>query len=51
VIMAARPGHIIQEHIIDEPYPRTQEFMVRTEFMRHAQVLQKSLEHASESIN
>jgi NitT/TauT family transport system ATP-binding protein len=51
VMMAARPGHIIQEHIIDEPYPRTQEFMVRTEFMRHAQVLQKSLEHASESIN
>ena len=51
VMMAARPGHIIQEHIIDEPYPRTQEFMVRTEFMRHAQVLQKSLEQASESLN
>ncbi len=51
VMMAARPGHIIQEHTIDEPYPRTQEFMVRTEFMRHAQVLQKSLEHASETLS
>ena len=51
VMMAARPGHITQEHIIDEPYPRAQEFMVRTEFMRHAQALQKSLELASELLS
>ena len=51
VMMAARPGHIVKEHIIDEPYPRDSSFMVRTEFMRHAQALQRSLELASESLN
>jgi NitT/TauT family transport system ATP-binding protein len=51
LMMAARPGHIVEEHIIDEPYPRDSSFMVRTEFMRHAQALQRSLELASESLN
>ena len=47
VMMAARPGRIVEEFHIDEPYPRKPEFMVSTDFSRHARSLQDSLHRAS----
>jgi len=47
VMMAARPGRIVEEFPIDQPYPRTPDFMVSTEFSHHARRLQDSLLRAS----
>ena len=47
VMMAARPGRIVEAFPIDQPYPRTPDFMVSTEFSRHAKKLQDSLLRAS----
>ncbi len=47
VVMAARPGRIVDEVRIDEPYPRGPEFRVCTEFSRYAKRLQDSLLRAS----
>jgi NitT/TauT family transport system ATP-binding protein len=47
VVMAARPGRIVDEVTIDEPYPRGPEFRVSTEFSRYAKRLQDSLLRAS----
>jgi NitT/TauT family transport system ATP-binding protein len=47
VMMAARPGRVVEELRIDEPYPRTTEFMVTPEFSRYAKRLQDSLLRAS----
>jgi NitT/TauT family transport system ATP-binding protein len=47
VMMAARPGRVVDQFVIDEPYPRTADFMVSPQFMRHAKVLQDSLLRAS----
>ncbi len=47
VMMAARPGRIVEEVTIEEPYPRSPEFMVSTAFQRHARHLQRSLLSAS----
>jgi NitT/TauT family transport system ATP-binding protein len=47
VMMAARPGRIVEAFPIDQPYPRTPDFMVSTEFSRHAKQLQDSLLRAS----
>jgi len=47
VVMAARPGRIVDEVTIDEPYPRGPEFRVSTEFSRYAKRLQDSLLKAS----
>ncbi|MBN9409754.1 MAG: ABC transporter ATP-binding protein [Burkholderiales bacterium] len=47
VMMAARPGRIVEEFPIDEPYPRSPDFMVSTQFSRHARQLQDSLLRAS----
>ena len=46
-MMAARPGRIIEEVRIDEPYPRTADFMVSPQFMKYAKKLQDSLLNAS----
>jgi NitT/TauT family transport system ATP-binding protein len=48
-MMAARPGHIMREFKIEEPYPRKTDFMVTQRFMQQAQALQQSLEQASHS--
>ena len=48
VMMAARPGRIVDELIIEEPYPRSPDFMVSPQFARYAKRLQDSLLHASE---
>ena len=47
VMMAARPGRIVEEVRIDEPYPRSEEFMVSTAFQHYAKHLQRSLRAAS----
>ncbi len=47
VMMAARPGRVVEEFIIDEPYPRSADFMVSPQFARHAKRLQDSLMRAS----
>jgi NitT/TauT family transport system ATP-binding protein len=47
VVMAARPGRIVDEVLIAEPYPRGPEFRVSTAFSRYAKQLQDSLLRAS----
>ncbi|WP_354005183.1 ABC transporter ATP-binding protein [Ramlibacter cellulosilyticus] len=47
IMMAARPGRIVEEVVIDEPYPRTPDFMVTPRFARYAKHLQDSLLRAS----
>ncbi len=47
VMMAARPGRVVEEIAIDEPHPRRPEFMVSPQFSRYARRLQESLLAAS----
>jgi NitT/TauT family transport system ATP-binding protein len=47
VVMAARPGRVVDEVVIDEPYPRGADFRVSTQFSHHAKRLQDSLLKAS----
>ena len=47
VMMAARPGRVVQEFNITEPYPRTADFMVSPQFSVYAKQLQDSLLLAS----
>ena len=49
VVMAARPGRIVDEVVIDEPYPRAASFRVSTAFAAYAKRLQDSLLRASEA--
>ncbi|HWK82455.1 MAG TPA: ABC transporter ATP-binding protein, partial [Caldimonas sp.] len=49
VMMGARPGRVVDEVRIDEPYPRTPDFMVSPQFSRYARRLQDSLLRVSES--
>jgi NitT/TauT family transport system ATP-binding protein len=48
VVMAARPGRVVDEVLIDEPYPRSADFRVSTRFSQLAKRLQDSLLAASE---
>ena len=47
VMMAARPGRVVEQFAIDAPFPRTDDFTVSPEFSRHAKQLQDSLHRAS----
>ncbi len=47
VMMAARPGRITEQVLIDEPYPRSPDFMVTPRFAQYAKHLQDSLLRAS----
>jgi NitT/TauT family transport system ATP-binding protein len=47
VVMAARPGRVVEEVAIDEPYPRGADFRVSTAFSAYAKRLQDSLLRAS----
>ena len=47
VVMAARPGRIVDEVSIDEPYPRGADFRVSMAFSQYAKRLQDSLLAAS----
>jgi NitT/TauT family transport system ATP-binding protein len=49
VVMAARPGRVVDELLIDEPYPRTADFRVSQRFAVCAKQLQDSLLKASGS--
>ncbi len=49
VVMAARPGRIVDEVVIDEPYPRGPDFRVSQRFSGYAKQLQDSLLRASGS--
>jgi len=51
VVMAARPGRIVDEVAIDEPYPRDASFRVSTVFSDYARRLQDSLLRASGSVD
>ena len=48
LVMAARPGRVVEEFAIDEPYPRRPEFMVSERFALTARRLQDSLLRASQ---
>jgi NitT/TauT family transport system ATP-binding protein len=47
VVMAARPGRIVEEVAIEEPYPRSADFRVSPAFSQYAKRLQDSLLRAS----
>ena len=47
VMMAARPGRVVEEVRIDEPYPRTPDFLVSPQFSHYARQLQQSLLRAT----
>jgi NitT/TauT family transport system ATP-binding protein len=47
IVMAARPGRIVEEVRIDDPYPRGPDFRVSTSFSQYAKRLQDSLLAAS----
>ncbi len=47
IVMAARPGRIVEEVVIDEPYPRTADFRVSQRFAAYSKHLQDSLLRAS----
>ena len=47
VVMAARPGRVVDEVTIDEPHPRAPDFRVSTAFSAYAKRLQDSLLRAS----
>jgi NitT/TauT family transport system ATP-binding protein len=49
VMMAARPGRVVETFTIDEPYPRTPDFLVSPQFSVYAKQLQDSLLLASRS--
>jgi len=47
IVMAARPGRVVDEVTIDEPYPRGAAFRVSTRFAGHAARLKDALQRAS----
>ena len=47
VVMAARPGRVIEEVRIAEPFPRSPDFLVSPQFSRYARQLHESLVRAS----
>jgi NitT/TauT family transport system ATP-binding protein len=47
VVMAARPGRVVNQVNIDEPYPRGHDFRVSSQFAQYAKSLQDSLLRAT----
>jgi NitT/TauT family transport system ATP-binding protein len=47
VVMAARPGRVVDQVNIDEPYPRGHDFRVSSQFAQYAKTLQDSLLRAT----
>ena len=47
VMMAARPGRVVEQLLIDDPYPRSADFLVTQRFSAYAKALQDSLLRAS----
>jgi len=46
LVMQARPGKIIHEMLIDQPYPRTPEFRASIDFLQYCRELSNTLERA-----
>ncbi|MEL6584453.1 MAG: ABC transporter ATP-binding protein [Pseudomonadota bacterium] len=46
VVMAARPGRVIQEVQVDAPYPRTEEFRTSAEYAAHCRAASDALHQA-----
>ncbi len=46
IVMAPRPGRVVQEIRVDAPYPRTMDFRTSTAYAAHAQVVSQSLAQA-----
>ncbi len=49
IMMAARPGRVVEDIAITEPFPRSEDFRVSPSFSRYARQLQDSLLQASQS--
>ena len=49
IMMAARPGRVVEDIAIREPFPRSEEFRVSPTFSHYARQLQDSLLQASQS--
>lgn len=49
IMMAARPGRVVEDIAITEPFPRSEDFRVSPAFSRYAKQLQDSLLQASQS--
>ena len=49
IMMAARPGRVVEDIAIDAPFPRDEQFRVSADFAHYAQQLQTSLLRASQS--
>lgn len=49
VVMAARPGRVIQELHVDAPYPRTEDFRTSAEYASHCRAASRALETAMEA--
>ncbi|NRA99912.1 MAG: ABC transporter ATP-binding protein [Rhodobacteraceae bacterium] len=48
VVMAARPGRVIDELYVDEAYPRTETFRTSAEYAAHCRRASDTLKHAME---
>ena len=46
VVMAARPGRVIRELVVDEPYPRNEAFRTSPEYASHCRATSEALHHA-----
>jgi NitT/TauT family transport system ATP-binding protein len=46
VVMAARPGRVVQELHVDAPYPRDMDFRTSTEYAAHTHVVSNALRRA-----
>lgn len=49
VVMAARPGRVIEELHVDAPYPRDENFRTSAEYAAHCRAASKALEMAMEA--
>jgi NitT/TauT family transport system ATP-binding protein len=50
LVMAPRPGRVVAEHVIDEPYPRQPSFRSSSRYVEHCRVLAEALEAAHEAV-
>jgi NitT/TauT family transport system ATP-binding protein len=50
VIMAARPGRVIRELGVDEPYPRTEDFRTSTDYVAHCREASEALARAMDGV-
>ncbi len=49
IVMAARPGRVIEEVRVDAPYPRDEDFRTSAEYAAHCRAASRALEKAMEA--